>query len=387
MIFQGKAADKTPMRLTIVPAALAALLVTATAQMGTDYPADAGPAIAALAHGNVHGFVADQAQMGPLSLMLRAPLAALVGPNSLWAYRIGALACLLAVVALGLILQRRSGPRIAAVAATLLILNPVSLDALRLGHPEERLCSSLCVMALLFARKRPVVAGILLGSALATKQWALIAVAPVLIAAPRERRMLLALVAGGVAALVTLPLLIADPHAFIHALNRPAFGLGEMRNGNVWGFTAIQHLIPLGDGHETVGYLVPTWLQHLAHPLVAALTIGLGLAALRSRRAIDPLALLALLMLLRCALDPWDHAYYHAPFLAALIAWEVVEARRVPWVSALGAAWLGIVFKLQLPLSDVLYVLWAVPMATWLTRRALRLESVQASPSHPLAAA
>ena len=64
-----------------------------------------------------------------------------------------------------------------AIAATLLIVNPVSLDALRLGHPEERLCSSLCVMALLFARDRQIVAGILLGSALATKQWALIAIA------------------------------------------------------------------------------------------------------------------------------------------------------------------------------------------------------------------
>jgi hypothetical protein len=325
--------------------------------------------------------------MGPLSLMVRAPLAALVGSNSLWAYRIGALACLLAVVALGGILQRRSTPRIAAVAATLLILNPVSLDALRLGHPEERLCSALCVMALLFAGRRPVVAGILLGSALATKQWALIAIAPVLLAAPRERRVSLALVAGGFAALVMLPLLIADPHAFISALNRPAFGLGEMRSGNIWGFIAIQHPVPLGDGQETFSYLVPTWLQHLAHPLVAALTIGLGLAALRSRRAIDPLALLALLMLVRCVLDPWDHAYYHAPFLAALIAWEVVEARRVPWVSAVGAAWLGIVFKLDVPLSDLLYVVWALPTMAWLSRRALRLGPVQAQERHPLAAA
>ena len=47
-------------------------------------------------------------------------------------------------------------------------------------------------------------------------------------------------------------------------------------------------------------------------------------------------------------------------------------ARRVPWVSALGAAWLGIVFRLDLPLSDVLYAVWALPMIGWLSRRALR---------------
>jgi hypothetical protein len=132
---------------------------------------------------------------------------------------------------------------------------------------------------------------------------------------------------------------------------------------------------------------VPAWLQHLAHPLVAALTIGLGVTALRSRRAIDPLALLALLMLLRCALDPWDHAYYHAPFLAALLAWEVLEARRAPWLTVLAAAWLALVFRLELPLSDVLYAAWALPMIAWLSRRATRLEPVRRASHRPLAAA
>ena len=375
------------MRLAIVPAVFAAILVTATTHLGTDYPWDAGPAINSLAHGDIHDFVADQAQMGPLSIMVRAPLAAIVGPSSIWAYRIGAFACLLAVLALGGLLAKRSGPRTAAIAATLLVVNPISLDALRLGHPEERLCSSLCVMALLFARDRQVVAGILLGSARATKQWALIAIAPVLIAAPRDRRVLLSAVAGGVAFAVTLPMLIADPHAFISALDKPAFGLIEMRTGNLWGFAATSQTVALGGGHATVVYLVPAWLQHFAHPFVAAVTLGLGVAALRSRRAIDPLALLAMLMLVRCALDPWNHAYYHAPFLAALVAWEVLEARRVPWLSAAGAAWLGIVFKLQLPMADLLYAAWVVPMLVWLSRRALRLEPVRAARPSPLAAA
>jgi hypothetical protein len=371
--------DTDHMRRAIVPAGLAAILITATSKLGTDYPADAGPAISALARGDVHDFIRDQAQMGPLSLLVRAPAAALVGPTSIWAYRLGALCCLLVVIALGALLARRATTGVAATAATLLIVNPVSLDALRLGHPEERLGSALCVMAVLLARERQVLAAIALGCALATKQWALIAVAPVLIAAPREARVRIAVTAAGVAAAIVVPFAVADPHAFIASLNHPAFGVSAMRTGNLWGIVAIPKHVALGGGETTIAYLTPGWLQHIAHPLVAALTLGLGAAALR-RRAVEPLALLAVLMLLRCVLDPWDHAYYHAPFLAALVAWEVLEARRAPLLSAIVAAWLGIVFRLDLPLADLLYVLWAVPMLVWLSRRALRLEPLRVFP-------
>jgi hypothetical protein len=355
----------------IVPAALAAALLSATTKLGTDYPWDAGSAISALAHGDLQGFAGDQAQMGPLSLVIRAPFAALVGPSSIWAYRLGALACLLVVVGLGALIAARAGTTYAAIAATLLIVNPVALDALRLGHPEERLGSALCVIALLLARDRQIAAGVALGAALATKQWALIAIAPVLLATPRERRMPLALTAGGVAAAIVAPFALADPHAFVDAMHHPAFGVGEMRTGNLWGLVAVTHHVSFGAGESGIAYLVPGWLQHGAHPLVALLTLGLGAAALRSRRSLDPLALLALLMLVRCALDPWNHAYYHAPFLAALIAWEVLEGRRAPWISALSAGLLGVVFGLQLPLSDALYALWVLPTLAWLSRRAL----------------
>ena len=380
-------ADIAAVRRATIPAALAAAFLAATSKIGTDYPFDAGPAITSLAHGRIHDFVGDQAQMGPLSLLVRAPLAALAGPSSIWAYRLGAFACLLAVVVLGTVLTRRAGSAHAAIAAALLIVNPVSLDALRLGHPEERFGSALCVIALLLARNRPIASGIALGAALATKQWALIAVAPVLLAAPRESRARLALTAGAAAAAVVLPFALADPHAFLASLRHPAFGVAEMRTGNLWGWAAITNHITLGAGDAVTAYTVPQWLQHVAHPLVALLTLGIGVAALRTRRAIDPLALLALLMLLRCALDPWNHAYYHAPFLAALVAWEVLEARRAPWLAAACAAFLGVVFRLSLPVSDVLYVLWALPVAVWLTRRALCSAPVRLRRALPVPAA
>lgn len=366
-------------RLAILPAGAAAGLVAMTTQLGTDYPSDAEPAISSLARGDIHGFVSAPVQMGPLSVLLRAPVAALVGPDSIWAYRLGALVCLLALVALAALIAPRVSAGTGLLAALLLILRPGTVDALHLGHPEEPLGAALCVTALLLARDHPIGSGIVLGAALATKQWALIAIAPVLIAAAPAQRVRLAAVAAGVAALVIVPVAAADPHAFISALDHPAFGLSAMRTGNLWGFTAITETVPLGHGESTVVYLVPVWLQHVAHPLVAALTLGVGAAALRRRRNVDPLALFALLMLVRCALDPWNHAYYHAPFIVALIVWEVVEARRTPWLGALSAAWIGLVFHCSLPLSDVLYAVWALPMIGWLSLRAMRLEPGQAS--------
>jgi hypothetical protein len=112
-------------------------------------------------------------------------------------------------------------------------------------------------------------------------------------------------------------------------------------------------------------------------------TAPIGDAASRARHLARParewqlLALLALLMLVRCVLDPWNHAYYHAPFLVALIAWEVIEARRAPWLSAACAGFLGVVFGLSLPVADVLYTAWALPLVLWLSRRALRSAPVR----------
>ena len=46
------------------------------------------------------------------------------------------------------------------------------------------------------------------------------------------------------------------------------------------------------------------------------------------------LALLALLLLLRCVLDPWNTIYYELPFLLALLAWEALQhAERPPVVT------------------------------------------------------
>src|SRR5581483_5454923 len=127
-----------------------------------DYPQDAGPALSALAHGHAGRAIELQPLMGSLSLLLP-------------------------------------------------VFNPATSGALGAGHPEEILCGALCVAAVVLAsRNRPLAGALALGLALATKQWALVAAAPFLVALPRARARA-AVVAAGVATLLTLPLALGDP--------------------------------------------------------------------------------------------------------------------------------------------------------------------------------
>lgn len=156
---------------TLAYAAAALVAVAALAWLGltgfawTDYEVEAAPAFAALARGDVTGFLgAAQANGG--SLVLRAPFAVAtgwLGGGELAVYRAVALPCLLVGAALGVVLARRS-PRHAWLVLALAAANPVTLRALEIGHPEELLSGVLCVGAVLAAAgPRPLAAGLLLG--------------------------------------------------------------------------------------------------------------------------------------------------------------------------------------------------------------------------------
>ena len=71
----------------------------------------------------------------------------------------------------------------------------------------------------------------------------------------------------------------------------------------------------------------------LTDPLIVALALPLSAAWWFSRRRTpdDVLALLALLFLLRCLLDPVDNAYYHVPFLLSLTG---MGGTRAAWPAA-----------------------------------------------------
>jgi hypothetical protein len=388
--------------------AVSALLSLRVETIG-DYEHDAGPAIRALIDGDVSAFFANQPLMGSFSLLLRAPfalLSKLSDGSELLAYRLGAFPCLVAAGLLGLHLARLMLRQGRSRALCLLVggaclVNPVTFDALSLGHPEELLAAALCVGAALAAgRGRTIAAAVLLGLALATKQWALVAVGPVALAASADR-LRLVLVSGLTVAALTLPLVAGNPGTFSDA-NRMAGNTPSIVGPwNVWWpvVRSEDRVIFAGTAQEKVVtvHAAPMWLRRLSHPLIVLLPLGLSLLFWRRRHDPSPrdaIALLALCFLARSMLDPVNNSYYHVPFLLSLLALEGFWGRGFPVFSAIAAAaiWTSFhaaVVTLDHGLINAYYLAWALPIGCWLAvsvfaPRALGAFGSRLRPSQPL---
>lgn len=392
--------DYVGVRLRFVSAACIVLLVGAvvaiavTSPMGGDYPGPAcsgcdyaGPPIEALSRGDVHGFFAQQPFMGAVSLVVRAPFAGLArlgGGDALWEYRAGLIPCLLALVLLAVALEsrmRRKGqpllPR--AVVVGLCIAGPMTFRTIGWGHPEELLGGVLCVAAVLAAaRERTVLAGLLLGAAIATKQWALLAIAPTLLALPRARGQT-ALTALLAAALLTLPMFLGDTGRFLAQTHAAGFAWGGETPTNIWWAFAHQTgVLMTPTGPEPV-YAIPHWLATLSHPLAVVLSVAVSIRYWRhrgGRQSHDALELLALLFLIRCLFDPFTISYHHAPFVIALLSFEALRRRGIPLVSLYAALGLWSMSKFVAPALDTTllyraYIAWALPLAAYLAMSVL----------------
>ena len=361
-----------------------------------DYDTEARAALQALTHGDIHGFLALAPAYGG-SLVERAPFAlipGLWGGGGLALYRMVTLPCLLASAVLAVWLvdgMRREGHRTLArgVALAVCVVNPITLRALEVGHPEELLGGCMCVAAVLLAsRGRPVWAGVLLGLAVANKEWALLAAGPVLLAAAPGARRACAAAAVLLAAAILLPLTLFSG-AFAstsRALASPA-GNAIFQPWQLWWFLG-SHGAPVHGLYGAVkpGYRTPpSWASTLSHPVIlaAAVAVALALWTVTRRRGErragerDALLALALLLLLRCILDTWDAIYYALPFVLALLAWEVTGPPDRPPVLALLASVL-VWFSFQwLPAhagadtQALAYLLWSVPLAVWMAARLL----------------
>ena len=385
----SSAENRLPLRPALALVAAAAVLLGLTAPPGADYATDAGPGIDALVHGDLGAFAAHQPLMGSFSLLLRAPFAALAqlsGGDQALAYRLGAIPCLLVAGLVGLWIARRMAGRGASMPAQAFVagacvVNPMTLTALYYGHPEELLGGALCVAAVLAAgERRALTAGALLGLALATKQWAVLAIGPVLVAAPARRPRLLAL-AGGIAGALTVPLLLADASSFGTSYGKALDTGSFVLPSNVWwplrstGLGMVDRIA----GHPVIDTVntLPAWLDHLTHPLIVAIALPLSLPLLARRpedAAVRALGLLALLLLARCVLDPWNNGYYHLPFLLAVAALDAARpGRRAPRL--LIGALLGTCFmalpatgRLDPDLQNACYLAWTLPMLAVLAR-------------------
>ena len=280
-----------------------------------------------------------------------------------------------------------------AVTLGLCVANPVSLYALELGHPEELLGGCLCVAAVLVAlRGRPVLAGILLGLAIANKEWALLAAGPVLLALPRGRTRAICLASTlAVAGAVLAPLTLASSGGFVASAGAAAAPPADIfQPWQIWWF--LGHHGPLVHGlfgAPKPGYrTAPAWAGEVSHPLI--ILIGALVAAalwLRNRRldAQQAMLALALVLLLRSVLDTWDAVYYPLPFLLALLVWELGEGKRKitsasrhrpPLLALTSTVLVWASFEwlpahLSPDAQAALFLAWTLPLIGWLALRLL----------------
>jgi hypothetical protein len=331
--------------------------------------------------------------MGGVALYVRVPfvvLAAALHDSPIGLYRWGALPCLLAVALLATWLARSAARRGMGRAGQVLIvaiclLNPLVGDALYWGHPEELLAASLAVGALLAASEQQVLlAALLTGLAVATKQWALLVACPVLLVLGRER-IRAGLIMAGTAAAATLPMLVANPTAFRHTVAyiskpQPFTSVFDW----LYPFVPTGHVsaaLPFGDLRTYTGHVLPSWAGVVSHPLIIALGVIVPVAVwLRAGRRLgagDLFLAAALVFLLRCTLDPGSARYYHLPLLMALVAFDTTTGAALP-VAGLAAFAGAFVILDRLPtyvsneLGSVLYVAATLIVAAILVQRLLR---------------
>jgi len=363
-----------------------------------DYPIDAGPPIDALIHGRLHDFLSAHPVMGPLSLVFRAPFAALGqaigngGPdnNYLDDYRYGTFACLVVAGVFGIALARFAerlgrGPLVCGAAVVLSIVNPVSLRAVHFGHAEEIFGAALLAGAMLAAvARRPWLAAGLVALAVANKQWGVIGLPAVLVvmwAAVGWRRLRTpVLIVVGIFLLIGIPLLAVDAHGLVDLTKRMA----DLRHTYVWPASLWYGLAPeLPPAKAAISqpglHDMPDLLGLVARPLIILVGIAVPLA-LAHRVRDDVLhrafPLLALVMLLRCALDPADNGYYHVPFLIALIAADTINGRFYATAVACVVLQAPTTFHMRPETLALFYACWAPAFVVYLAGRAYGLDWV-----------
>jgi len=330
---------------------LSAWLASRATNIG-DWNADGGPAVEALAAGRVGQYLQWSGLTGPFATAIQAPFVAISGSSGVGAYQWATFPCLFGAGLVGLYLgrvaARRGASQLAQVVLSLLfLLNPLTFEALRLGHPEEILTAALLVAALAAAAERHSMrAALFLGLAVASKQWAVIGALPVLLVLPTHR-IKAGVVAAAVAAAVFLPSIVASPDSFLGAQQVAS---GTPQNGvagplSVWYPVASSTTVVSSvSGERFVAQVehAPELAASVSHSLIVLLALALPLAV-AWRRGLplspsDGFALLALLALLRCVLDPVDNLYYHEPLLLAFLGWDAVSPRRAPLRSLLAVA-------------------------------------------------
>ena len=169
-----------------------------------------------------------------------------------------------------------------------------------------------------------------------TTPWGVLAILPVLLAAPSGRWRVVG-VAAAIGAGWLAGSYLASPTNFANSLQTASSASVAHPEDVFWPLAHLQ----LKPG-VTPWYAPPAFVGAHARTLavLAAIPLAWAIARRRGRTADDALALLALLFLLRCVLDPSNHVYYQVPFVLAFAAWEG-RTRGSPVLSliSLGGVW------------------------------------------------
>jgi hypothetical protein len=320
-------------------------------QMSGDYQVhglvsgdNAGPALDALVHGQPAAMASVQPLMGLVSILWRAPFAGAavwLGGSDQLVYQFGVAACLLPLAALLVwLVGRAASPAqlgAAVLAVAVIVVGPATTQALRLGHPEELLATVLATGAVLAAgQDRRLWASALLGMAIGTKPWAVLAVPCVLLALPPSRAALVAVAVGAAAvAAPTVALLPLSDMTSFRAAKKIVGGFTATNPLSLW-----WPVSPSTDGGPVV-HTLPLALTR-SGAAAAAFSFAFGAIWIYARRvgggrrpAVDGLALLALVGLVRCLGDPTPVTYYLLPVVIPLALWEAGVQKRLPIWAAL----------------------------------------------------
>lgn len=213
--------------------------------------------------------------------------------------------------------------------------NPMSLNAVAWGHPEEVLMAGLLACGVvLLARGRWLSGAVAVGLAVATKQPALLVVPALFFMVPVGRRLKATAVGAAAAAVVTVPFIVTSLGAFVsqnHSATQTSASYQPLSPQSLW--------YPSGTLLEEA--------SAYSHLIIAVAVIAVTLLVAWRHQWQLPAeagaALVVVVMGIRCWGDSYNIAYYTTALVVAIASLEIVRGssaslwRAFPWWS-LGAA-------------------------------------------------
>ena len=192
--------------------------------------------------GDTAGFMARLPGYSGFTVSVGAPAALLTGAlggAETMAYRLSSAPGLLALAALGVAVAapvRAAGRRGWPIFLLFAAGDALTLETLKFGHPEDLLAAACAVGGVLAARGgRTVWASALIVAAVVAKQWAVLAILPAALAAPRAGLRIAAAGVIGAAALLLVQTQAGAPAARTPRSRTPACSSTRSSCSGRWG--------------------------------------------------------------------------------------------------------------------------------------------------------